>query len=329
MPQTNWPKLHEKTFAGASVLVTGGAGFIGSHLVEALTILGAKVVVLDDLSGGSLENIAPFGARFVRGSILDEPVLGGAMAGCKFVFHLAALGSVPQSVEQPRKYHDANATGTLNVLEAARKSGVARVIYSASSSAYGDAPGLPKVETMPPAPCSPYAATKLAGEALLACYSASYRLDTISLRYFNIFGPRQNANSAYAAVIAAFAKALLSGQPPMIFGDGEQSRDFTFVENAVHSNLLGASSAKPLNGEVVNVACGKSVTVVELAHAMAAGLGRPDLKPKFGPERAGDVKHSLADMTKARALLGYEPLIGLEAGLKPTLEWYRQAALGR
>jgi nucleoside-diphosphate-sugar epimerase len=324
MPQSNWTALHASAFAGNRVLVTGGAGFIGSHLSEALALLGAKVLVLDDLSGGSRENLVGFTTEFRLATILDQKSLNDACKGCRYVFHLAALGSVPHSVEHPRQYHEANATGTLNVLEAARAAKVQRVIYSASSSAYGEAPEQPKTEAMPPSPRSPYAATKLAGEALLAAYSASYGLDTISLRYFNIFGPRQNANSAYAAVIAAFAKALLSGKAPHIHGDGEQSRDFTFVENAVHANLLAARSTKPLGGDVVNVACGKSVSVNQLAAAMAQGLGKAELKPTYGPDRAGDVKHSLADLTKARRLLGYEPLIDLETGLKPTLAWYRK-----
>jgi UDP-glucose 4-epimerase len=323
MKQTDWIALHGESFRGARALVTGGAGFIGSHLVQALTALGSSVVVLDNLVGGSEENIAPFKPYFVQASVLDESALATATAGCKYVFHLAALGSVPHSVARPREYHDVNVTGTLNVLEAARMTCVKRVIYAASSSAYGDTPQLPKVETIPPAPLSPYAANKIAGEAMLAAWSASYGMDTASLRYFNIFGPRQNANSAYAAVIAAFAKAIIAGKPPTIYGDGLQSRDFTFVHNAVHANLLAAKSPRPIGGQVINIACGKSVNLNQLAPLMAQMLGRPDLKPVYLQARAGDVKHSLADLTRAKSMLAYEPIIDFETGLKPTVEWYR------
>jgi UDP-glucose 4-epimerase len=324
MKQTDWNALHGDSFRGVRALVTGGAGFIGSHLVEALTALGARVVIMDNLIGGAEENIAPFKQQFIKASILDESALAGAAAGCKYVFHLAALGSVPHSVARPREYHDVNVTGTLNVLEAARKAGVSRVMYAASSSAYGESPQLPKVETIPPCPRSPYAANKIAGEAMLAAWSASYGIDTASLRYFNIFGPRQNANSAYAAVIAAFAKAILAGKPPTIYGDGLQSRDFTFVHNAVHANLLAARSTVPINGEVINVACGRSINLNELAPLMASLLGRPDLKPVYAEARAGDVKHSLADLTRAKSMLGYAPIVDFETGLKPTVEWYRE-----
>jgi nucleoside-diphosphate-sugar epimerase len=323
MKQTNWIGLHGEHFHSARALVTGGAGFIGSHLVEALTALGASVVVLDNLVGGTRENIAPFKPVFIEASVLDESALTRAAAGCRYVFHLAALGSVPHSVARPREYHDVNVTGTLNVLEAARAAGVERLMYAASSSAYGESPQLPKVETIPPAPRSPYAANKIAGEAMLAAWSASYGMDTASLRYFNIFGPRQNANSAYAAVIAAFAKAILAGQPPTIYGDGLQSRDFTFVHNAVHANLLAARNPKPICGEVINVACGRSIDLNQLAPMMADLLGRPDLKPIYAKARAGDVKHSLADLTRAKAMLGYAPIVDFETGLKPTVEWYR------
>ncbi len=324
MGLTNWKALHADAFKNTRALVTGGAGFIGSHLVEALTDLGASVTVIDDLNGGAAENITPFKPRFVKASILDEKALADAAAGCKYVFHLAALGSVPHSVAKPREYHDVNVTGTLNVLEAARAAGVKRVMFAASSAAYGETVQLPKVETIPPAPRSPYAANKIAAEAMMAAWSASYGMDTASLRYFNIFGPRQNANSAYAAVIAAFAKAILAGKPPTIFGDGKQSRDFTFVHNAVHANLLAARSETPINGEVINVACGRRIDLNELAPLMAKLLGRPDLQPVYGPERAGDVKHSLSDMTKAKEVLGYEPIVDFETGLKPTVEWYRE-----
>jgi len=326
-------------FSGVNTVVTGGTGFIGSHLATALVGLGARVTVIDNLSGSDVSNIEPLMGSddpkltFVQSSILDREVVAEAMAGVQYVFHQAAMGSVPRSLKYPQRYHEVNTTGTLNILEAARAAGVNRVMFAASSSAYGDTPTLPKVETMPSLPRSPYAATKVAGEALLRAYATSYGasdgesgFDTVALRYFNIFGPRQNANSAYAAVIAAFAKALLNGEAPVIHGDGEQSRDFTFVDNAVHANLLAASNATPLRGEVFNVACGERVTVNELAAQMAAALGRPELVATHVETRAGDVKHSLADLAKIRAGLGYEPLVGFGEGLKVTMDWYAEQA---
>lgn len=321
---TDWASLHGTFFNGTRICITGGAGFIGSHLVEALTGLGARCVVIDDLSGGSRENISAFDPAFIEASILDLDAVAEAISGCRFVFHQAAMGSVPRSVEQPRKYNDINVTGTLNVLEAARIAGVQRVMFAASSSAYGNTQVLPKMETMPPLPASPYAANKVADEAMMRAWATSYGLDTVSLRYFNIFGPRQNANSAYAAVIAAFAKDLIAGEKPTIFGDGTQSRDFTFVDNAVHANLLAARNEKPLRGEVFNVACGQRITVNELAEKMAAMLDRPDLTPQYVGIRAGDVKHSLADLSLVRSTLGYTPIIPFAEGLKPTVEWYQR-----
>ena len=324
----DWTRLHGNHFAGHRALVTGGAGFIGSHLAEALVRLKAQVIVIDDLSGGSRDNLRSFSpVEFVEGSILDRDLLARCTGGCRYVFHQAALGSVPRSVEQPRLYNDVNTTGTLNVLEAARQARVQRVMFAASSSAYGENP-VPWIETLPPMPKSPYAATKLAGEGLLRAYANSYGLDTCSLRYFNIFGPRQNANSAYAAVIAAFAKALLAGKPPVIYGDGAQSRDFTFVANAVHANLLAARRADPISGEVINVGCGGSISVNALARSMAAALVRPDIKPVYEPERAGDIKHSFADLARAREILAYEPIVGFDEGLEQTIAWY-ETVLGQ
>ena len=325
-PLTDWHRLHGDAFKARKALVTGGAGFIGSHLAEALFRLGAAVVVLDDLTGGNVANLQRLpGVHFIRGSILDTNLLARCMAGCELVFHQAALGSVPGSINSPRRYHEVNAGGTLNVLEAARLVGARRVMFAASSSAYGDSEALPKVESMPVLAKSPYAATKAAGEAMLRAWADSYGLDTVSLRYFNIFGPRQNANSAYAAVIAAFAKALLAGNNPTIYGDGEQSRDFTYVDNAVHANLLAARADRRLGGAVLNVAVGRSVTVKELAAEMARQLDRPDLVAVHAPDRAGDVKHSLADLSAARAGIGYEPVIDFQRGLQATVQWYRAA----
>ncbi|HZZ42797.1 MAG TPA: NAD-dependent epimerase/dehydratase family protein [Tepidisphaeraceae bacterium] len=320
---TDWPSLHHDSFKNTRCLITGGAGFIGSHLAEALSILGATVLVLDDLSGGDPSNIKDFpNVHFTQGSILDQPLLTSLTQNCTYVFHEAALGSVPGSVADPRRYYDVNCTGTLNVLEAARAASVRRLMFAASSAAYGDSEELPKRESMPVLPKSPYAAHKVTAEALLRAYSASYGLDTVSLRYFNIFGPRQNANSAYAAVIAAFAKSIAASKPPLIYGDGEQSRDFTYVDNVVHANLLAARSPKPLAGQVINVACAQRITVNHLADLVTKILNRPDLKAKHEPERTGDVKHSLADLTKARALLNYAPIVDFAPGLEVTLKWY-------
>jgi UDP-glucose 4-epimerase len=296
-------------------------------LADALISHGAEVVVLDNLDGGNSDNV-PKGARLMQGSILDADLVASAAAGCRYVFHLAALGSVPRSVAEPRQFHDVNVTGTLNVLEAARTAGVKRVMFAASSSAYGDSEVLPKIETMVPTPRSPYAANKTACEAMLQAYAACYPVDAVSLRYFNIFGPRQNANSAYAAVIAAFAKAMLAGKRPIIFGDGEQSRDFTYVANAVHANLLGAVHPDRLGGTILNVGCARAITVNELARAMANALGHPELgDPIYEPPRAGDVKHSLAELSLTRATLGYEPVMSFEDGLRQTMEWYRIAGV--
>lgn len=328
---TFWSELHGEFFRGAKALVTGGAGFIGSHLTEALLRLGARVCVLDDLSGGRKENVEPFrqwaGDRleFVEGSILDIPLLDRLMGGCRWVFHEAALVSVPGSVKEPEKYAQVNIMGTLAVLESARRHGVERVMFAASSSAYGETATLPKREDIPPAPCSPYAASKVAGEMLMQAWAASYGLDTVSLRYFNIFGPRQDPHSPYAAVIAAFAKALLTGQRPVIFGDGEQSRDFTYVDNVVHANLLAARRERPLHGVVLNVGCGRRISVNELAMTMVEMLGRPDLKPVYQPPRPGDVRHSWADLSRIEQELGYRPVVDFHRGLEATLAWYAQA----
>jgi nucleoside-diphosphate-sugar epimerase len=328
MAITDWRTLHGDSFNNRRALVTGGAGFIGSHLTEALIDLGASVTVIDDLSGGDVGNFDTYKDRagdrlkFVEGSILDTALLAKITPGCAYVFHQAALGSVPRSVEQPVRYNEVNTTGTLNVLEAARNAKVKRVMFAASSAAYGDSETLPKIETMPVRAKSPYAANKVACEALMRAYAGSYGLDTASLRYFNIFGPRQNANSAYAAVIAAFASALIAGANPVIFGDGEQSRDFTFVDNAVHANLLAARCEKKIGGEVMNVAVGTRVSVNELAVAMAKLMGRPELTPVHKDERAGDVKHSLADLSLTKKTIGYEPIVPFEKGLESTVRWY-------
>jgi nucleoside-diphosphate-sugar epimerase len=330
---TDWTKLHGDAFRGTRALVTGGAGFIGSHLVDALVTLGADVTVLDDMSGGDATNLNRVrdDVDIVQASILDESAVARAAVGAQYVFHLAALVSVPASVERPRQYEQVNITGTASVLDVARKSGVRRVMFSASSSAYGDSEELPKIETMPPMAMSPYAATKVAGEQLIRSYARSYAtagesgFDAVALRYFNIFGPRQNANSAYAGVIAAFAKAILSGSPPRITGDGTATRDFTFVHNAVHANLLAARHDRRLDGDVFNVATARRMSITELADAMVRLAGRPDLKPVYAPARPGDVKHSQAELTKTRVTLGYEPIVDFETGLKATLEWYREA----
>lgn len=302
------------------VCVTGGAGFIGSHLVDALVAAGAKVSVIDDMSNGRDENLAAVRGkiRFVKGSILDSRSLDEAVGGAKLIFHEAALGSVPASVEHPVEYQEVNSTGTLRVLEAARKHGVQRVVYAASSAAYGEKPDLPKVETMAPDTLSPYAATKLAAELLLRSYSHCYGLSTLNLRYFNIFGPRQRPDSPYAAVIPMFAAALKAGKKPTIFGDGTQTRDFTYIANVVHANLLAGASSNSLKGETVNIACGKRYSLLHLLNVMADALG-VKAEAIFGPPRAGDVQHSEASIDAAGTLIGYEPIVSFEEGMRQTL----------
>lgn len=322
-------------FEGREVCVTGGAGFIGSHLVDALVSVGAKVSVIDDLSNSSLDALAelielePDQVRFVHGSILDDKALAGALSlGMHAVFHLAAIGSVPRSIEQPARTWEVNATGTLRVLERARACGVGRVVFSASSSIYGEGEGLPKVENMPADPSSPYGASKAAAEALVASWARSYDLETVNLRYFNVFGPRQSADSAYAGVVAAFAHALLGGNKPVIYGDGSQTRDFTYVSNAVLANLLAATSSRKLRGAPINIGTGRRVSVADLATLMAAAADVPNLTPTFEPARHGDVLHSQADITKARTMLDYSPVTTLEQGIGETLDWFRGAYSG-
>lgn len=328
LPQ-EWVARLRPRFDGQRVCVTGGAGFIGGHLVDALLSLGARIAVIDDLSNSTAEHLAglidlePERVRFVHGSILDDRAVDDAIDQASIVFHLAAVSSVPRSVAEPERSYAVNATGTMRIAEAARRADVRRIVYSASSSAYGQSEKLPKVESDVPAPVSPYASSKLAGEDIMRAWSASYGLSTISLRYFNIFGARQPADSPYAAVIAVFARKLLAGQSATIYGDGTQSRDFTYVTNAVLANLLAGSSDKPLAGEVVNVGAGTRIDLNTLYKLVAQGCGTPHVPARYEPARIGDVRHSLADLTRARELLGYAPIVAIEEGLAQTLEWYR------
>jgi nucleoside-diphosphate-sugar epimerase len=309
-------------------LVTGGAGFIGSHLVEALVGRGEEVVVLDDLSTGSRDNLAAFAdqIRMVEGSIVDPDACAEATAGVDFVLHQAALGSVPRSVADPVTTHDANLTGTLNVLVAARDAGVRRVVYAASSSAYGNTQQLPKHEEMVPRPMSPYGVSKLGGEAYCAAFHASYGLSTVSLRYFNVFGPRQDPSSRYAAVIPLFISAALADRAPTIFGDGEQSRDFTYVANVVSANLQACEAEAMVSGRMYNVGCGERITINRLWDEIRS-LAGSTTEPIHAEARAGDVRHSLASVDRARAELGYEPAVSLRAGLERTFAWFRDQAV--
>ncbi|GIV17802.1 MAG: epimerase [Armatimonadota bacterium] len=306
------------------ILVTGGAGFIGSHIVEKLVGLGHEVIVLDDLSTGREENIAHLqdSVTFIKGSITARALLSRLMEGVQVVFHQAALGSVPRSVEDPATTHEVNITGTFNVLLAARDAGVKRVVYAASSSAYGDTPTLPKVETMLPNPLSPYAVSKLVGEYYCQVFTRVYGLETVSLRYFNVFGPRQNPHSQYAAVIPKFITAALKGEPLTVFGDGEQSRDFTYIDNVVQANLLAMESPHAV-GKVYNVACGGRYTLNELIRQLETIFGRK-LEVQYLPPRAGDVKHSEASIAEAQRDLGYRVLVSFEEGLRRTVQWYRE-----
>ena len=304
-------------------LVTGGAGFIGSHIVRRLLEKGRNVRVLDDFSTGKRANLAEIEGQIelVEGSICDVAAVKRAMTDVEVVFHLAARASVPRSVEQPLPAHEVNVTGTVNVLMAAREAGARRLVYSASSSAYGDTPVMPKKVDMCPQPLSPYAVSKLAAEHYCACWSHVYGLQTVSLRYFNVFGPRQDPHGAYAAVIPAFVSRMLKGERPVVYGDGEQSRDFCYIENVVNANMLGAE-VEEVHGEVVNVACGERTTLNEILRDLNRLLGT-NVEAVYEPTRAGDVRHSLADIAYTKQVLGYEPKIMFAEGLERSIEWYK------
>ena len=305
----------------ARYLVTGGAGFIGSSIAEALLEAGDAVRVLDDFSSGRRENIEglPGRVEVIEGTIVDPATVARAMRDVEVVFHEAAIPSVVRSVEAPQATVAAGVQGTTVVLDLARQAGVRRVVFAASSSAYGDTPTLPKIETMEAQPLSPYAVSKLAGEQLLRVFAQLYGLETVSLRYFNVFGPRQDPKSEYAAVVPKFVTAAIQKRRPMVFGDGEQTRDFCYIDNAVRANLLAASTSRKLCGEVVNVACGERTSLNQLLKYVGE-LAGTRLEPDYQPGRAGDVRDSLADVRAARELLGYEPVVNVREGLKRTYE---------
>jgi nucleoside-diphosphate-sugar epimerase len=313
-------------------LVTGGAGFIGSNLVIALASNAERVRVVDNLSTGFWENLGELAdserVECITADIRDREAIGRACAGVEVVFHLAALGSVPRSVENPVESDSVNTGGTVTVLDSARRAGVRRVIFAASSAAYGDTPRLPKQEDMPTSPLSPYAVSKVAGERYLAVFASLYGLETVSLRYFNVFGPNQRPDGAYAAAIPRFLWAALHAQPLTIYGDGETTRDFCFVENVVRANLLAASCVRRLQGEVVNIAGGRRVSLNELVAEIGRVLARSPEVVHAEP-RAGDVRHSLADLSRARELLGYEPSVRWEQGIAPTAEYLRRLSTAR
>ncbi len=310
-------------WAGRSALVTGGAGFIGSHLVDKLVDEGARVSVLDDFSSGREENLRRSADAILvhRADLRDEDAVRSAIQGCDTVFHLAAIPSVVQSVDDPVHCHDVNVTGTLRVLEACRQAGVRRVVLAASCAAYGNDPVLPKREDMPPQPASPYASQKLMCEEYARLYSALYGLETVALRFFNVYGPRQNPASDYAAAIPRFAAASLKNEPATIFGDGEQTRDFIYVGDVAEANLLAADSADAI-GEVINVAGGERTSVNEIVSAIRDLTGS-SAEPRYLEARPGEVLHSEADLGKARELLSFDPIVHLERGLERTIAHLR------
>ena len=320
----------------ARYLVTGGGGFIGSHIVETLLGDGEAVRVLDDFSTGFRHNLefgsasgeaAPGELEILEGDIRSPEDVGKACEGIEFVLHQAALSSVPRSLKDPLSTHQVNASGTLNLLIAARDAGVRRFVYASSSSVYGENPELPKREAMTPQPLSPYAASKLAAEHYCRIFHRIFGLETIALRYFNIFGPRQDPDSPYAAVIPRFLDALLAGRPPVIYGDGRQSRDFTFVENAVHANLQACRAPAAAAGEAYNIAGGNQKDLLWLAQVLSRQLDR-NISPVHEDPRAGDVRHSRADITRAEQALDFHTVVSVEEGLQRTVEWYRGQAAG-
>ncbi|MGH2950764.1 MAG: SDR family oxidoreductase [Solirubrobacterales bacterium] len=306
--------------AGASVLVTGGAGFIGSHLAERLCREGQRVRVLDDFATGKRENLAPIldQIELVEGDVRSHERVHRSVRGCEVVFHQAAVPSVPRSIQDPLTSNEVNVTGTLNVLLAARDQGVRRVVFASSSSVYGPGRELPVREQMPSLPIAPYGVAKLAAEGYCRAFFEVYGLETVALRYFNVFGPRQDPLSEYAAVLPRFITALLEGRPPVVYGDGEQSRDFTYVDNTVAANLLAADAAGAA-GQTFNVACGETISLNALLDELRAITGR-SVEAVHEQPRAGDLRHSLADISRAREALGYEPSVGLREGLSRTVD---------
>lgn len=310
----------------STILVTGGAGFIGSNIVKELLETGNKVHVLDNFATGKRENLFPFinnpNFQLFEGDLRSFHIVRAAVKGCEFVLHQGALPSVPRSVADPITSNDVNILGTLNILEAAKEFGVKRVVYASSSSVYGNNPELPKHEDMPVAPLSPYAITKYAGERYCQVFYQLYGLETVALRYFNVFGPNQDPTSQYSAVIPKFIKAIMKDEQPVIYGDGTQSRDFTFVKNNVHANILSCL-APNAPGEVVNIACGERYTLIDLVNEINRILGK-SIEPKFELDRAGDVKHSLASIDKAKRILNFEPKYSFVEGLRKTVEVFRK-----
>jgi nucleoside-diphosphate-sugar epimerase len=308
----------------AIYLITGVAGFIGSNLARALTSRGGVVRGIDNLASGKRENLAGLtDLVFFEGDINDASLLHRAMVGVDYVMHHAAIASVQRSFEAPLETHRANLTGTLHVLEAARRAGVKQLVYAASSAAYGDTPVLPIVETTTPAPLSPYAAQKLGAEHYCRIYSREYGLPCVALRYFNVFGPQQDPNSLYAAVVPRFVRAMLNGESPEIFGDGRQTRDFTYIDNVVEANLK-AISTPAAAGEVLNIACGEAIQLLTLVDEINRVLAT-SIKPRFSPARPGDIRDSRADITRARELLGYRGAVSVAQGLERAIGWYRQS----
>ena len=322
--------LGKKVRVEMNYLVTGGAGFIGSNLVSALLEEGLKVRVLDNFLTGKRENLAGLAERYgdsfqlIEGDLRDIEATRRAMEGAEFVLHQGALPSVPRSVADPVLSNEINVGGTINLLVAARDAGVKRVVYAASSSAYGDTPELPKRESMTPNPKSPYAAQKLTGEQYMRIFHEVYGLETVSLRYFNVFGPNQDPASMYAAVIPRFITGVLAGTPPTIYGDGLQTRDFTYIDNVVRANIQACEAPKEACGKVVNIACGDRVSLLDILEIVYDLAGRR-VAPRFEPPRAGDVRDSLADISLAKELLGYEPRVGFPEGLSRTFDFFRDA----
>jgi nucleoside-diphosphate-sugar epimerase len=325
VPITSFVFKFQESVYMAICLVTGGAGFIGSHLVERLVKIGNNVVVLDDLLTGKLDNLQSVANKivFIKGDVRDLELVKRAVKGVDFVFHQAAMRSVPLSVINPAAFNEVNVSGTLNVLVAAREAKIKRFIFASSSSVYGDSRPLKK-EEMKTQPVSPYAVSKAAGELYCSVFTNLYKVETVVLRYFNVFGPRQDPESQYAAVIPAFISKILANEQPIVYGDGLQSRDFTFVENVVMANIKAAEN-KGAAGKIFNIACGKRYTLLEILDRVNSFLGK-EIKPKFLPSREGDVRHTLADIDLARQYLGTSSLVEFEEGLKQTIQWMDEAS---